>query len=111
MSEAIKALKGVPSWVWLAGAGAIAFYIWKSGGIAGAAQGVASGAVGVAAGAASGVVLGIGDAIGVTRTSETLCQKAMREGDNWAASKYCGAGDFLAWQGRGVAKTFDDLFN
>lgn len=104
----IKALGKVPQWVWLAGAAGVALYIIKKGGIAPAAQAAVAAVVGTAGnaatGAASGVVLGIGDVIGIPRTDETLCEQAKRMGKNFDASKYCTAGNYLKWQ-------YEDLFN
>lgn len=48
-----------------------------------------------AADAASGLVLGIGDAVGIPRTDETECARAMREGRWWDASFACPAGTFI----------------
>ena len=70
-------------------------YIWKKGGVAGAAAGAASAVVNAATGAATGTVLGIGDAIGVPRTDQTECEKALAEGRTWDASFACPAGQFL----------------
>lgn len=41
------------------------------------------------------VVNTVGDAIGLPRTNETECQKALREGRTWDASFACPAGTFL----------------
>lgn len=46
-------------------------------------------------GAVTGGVLAIGDKIGVPRTDETECQKALREGRTWDASFACDAGTFI----------------
>lgn len=69
-----------------------AWYVAKKG-VAGAAAGVVS-AAGEAAG---GAVLGIGDVIGIPRTNETECARAMREGRTWDASFACPAGTFLSY--------------
>lgn len=60
--------------------------------------------IGAAAGSAvaevgAGAVLGVGDVLGVPRTDETECQKALREGRLWDASFACPAGTFIggAW--------------
>lgn len=60
-----------------------------------------AGAVGVAADAAAGVVLGIGDEVGVPRTDQMLCDISKARGDVLGASKYCTAGDFLLWTMQG----------
>lgn len=45
--------------------------------------------------AGAGVVLGIGDAIGIPRTNLTECDKALLEGRTWDASFACPAGRFI----------------
>lgn len=45
--------------------------------------------------AGAGVVLGIGDAVGVPRTDMTECQRALAEGRKWDASFACPAGTFI----------------
>lgn len=62
-----------------------------------AAADVVSGAVGVVEDAAAGVVLGLGDAVGVPRTDAFMCEISKASGDALGASRYCTAGDFLAW--------------
>lgn len=47
--------------------------------------------------AMSGVVIGIGEVIGIPRTDETECEKAMREGRTWDASFACPAGTWLKY--------------
>jgi hypothetical protein len=79
-----------------AGLAALALLVLvKKNGIAGVAAdaGAAVGEAVVNAGA--GVVMGVGDAIGIPRTNETECEKAMREGRYWDASFACPAGDFI----------------
>ena len=45
--------------------------------------------------AGAGVVLGIGDAVGLPRTDMTECQRALAEGRRWDASFACPAGTFI----------------
>lgn len=45
--------------------------------------------------AGAGVVLGIGDAVGIPRTDMTECQRALAEGRRWDASFACPAGTFI----------------
>lgn len=45
--------------------------------------------------AGSGVVLGIGDAVGIPRTDMNECQRALAEGRKWDASFACPAGTFI----------------
>jgi hypothetical protein len=47
--------------------------------------------------AGGGVVLGVGDAVGIPRTDADLCAQAKAAGNTWDASKYCPAGDFLSY--------------
>ena len=61
----------------------------------GVASGVTSTVLNGAVGAAGGVVLGIGDVIGVPRTDPTECDKAIADGRTWDASFACPAGRFL----------------
>ncbi|RFP36160.1 hypothetical protein [Duganella sp. BJB476] len=59
------------------------------------AQTAATATVDAVKDAATGVVLGAGDALGVPRTDETECEKAMREGRTWDASFACPASTFI----------------
>lgn len=74
----------------------IGLYIWKKGGVGAAASSAAAAAVGVVGSAASGAVLGVGDAVGVPRTNQTECEKAIAEGRVWDASFACPASDWLS---------------
>jgi hypothetical protein len=67
----------------------------KKNGIAGAAAGLGEAAVDAAGGLVGGVAVGIGDQIGIPRTDENECQKAIREGRYWDASFACPAGTFI----------------
>lgn len=63
--------------------------------------------VGVAAGqavgdAAAGVVVGIGQSLGVPATELTKCEACKAAGDVLGASFACSAGDFLSWVGAGM---------
>lgn len=78
-------------------AATLAVFIWQKKSLAAAA-----GAVGAAAGsavvnAAGGVVLGVGDAVGIPRTNVTECERAKAEGRTWDASFACPAGDFIRY--------------
>lgn len=46
-------------------------------------------------GVLSGVAYGVGDRIGLERTNETECERAIREGRTWDASFACPAGTFI----------------
>lgn len=72
-----------------------------AGGVGQIAQDVAAGAVGAAGDAASGVVLGVGDVVGIPRTNESECEKAIREGRTWDASFACPAGRFIEYLSSG----------
>lgn len=56
-----------------------------------------SAAVDMADGLISGVVVGVGEAVGVPATSQTECQRAKAEGRTWDASFACPAKDFLTY--------------
>jgi len=74
---------------------ALAYIVKKNGGVGGVAAGAASALVGAVGDAASGVVLGIGDALGVPRTDMTECERAIAEGRTLDASFACPASTFL----------------
>ena len=58
---------------------------------------VGEAAVSTIVGAGTGVVLGVGEAVGVPRTNMTECERAKAEGRTWDASFACPAGDFLKY--------------
>lgn len=62
--------------------------------------------VDLADGALSGVVLGVGDAIGIPRTEPTKCEAAKASGSLWEVSFACPAADYF----RQIPKSFG-LFN
>lgn len=68
----------------------LALYLAKKG-----VAGAVAGAVTAAGDAAVGTVYGIGDFIGIPRTDAERCAKAKADGDLWAQSLYCPAGDFI----------------
>lgn len=115
IESALKQVGKIPPAVWIAAALGVGLYVIKKGGVGGAVAGVTAGVITgageVVKGAGTGAVLGIGDLIGLPRTTETACQKAMREGNNWQASLHCDAKTFLAWQARGAKKTLSDWFS
>ena len=88
----------------------VAVYVWKKGGIGGAVADLAAGAVGVANSAAGGVVNGLGDVIGIPRTSQTECERAISEGRTWDASFACPAGQFLGSLWTKSASPESDLY-
>lgn len=87
----------------------VAFYVWKKGGIAGAAAGAVGAVAGAAGDAVAGVSEGLGDLIGIPRTDQTECEKAIAEGRTLDASFACPAGTFLKnmWDSA-VGNTPDD---
>jgi len=112
----------IPNWALYTVAAGVALYVIKKGSLKAAAADAAAAVVGsagnVAVGAASGVVLGVGDIVGVPRTDLQACQLAIRQADNLAASKYCSAGVFARWQYLSIRKKFtgqdftmSDIFN
>lgn len=60
-------------------------------------KGVASNAVGLAADTAAGVVIGVGEVVGIPETNAQKCQQAMLEGNTMDASFYCPAPTFLKY--------------
>lgn len=64
-------------------------------GVKGAAQSAARAAVGMVEGTTTGVVVGIGQAVGVPETNQTQCQKDLAAGRTWDASFSCPAGTFI----------------
>lgn len=90
-------LRAVPWQLWAiaAGVAALALYRASGGTWSQLGQGVGTAAVDAAGGAVAGVSIGIGDALGVPRTNETECQRAIREGRTWDASFACPAGTFV----------------
>jgi len=73
----------------------VAYYVWRKGGVQGAAEAAAGAVVDAAAGATAGVVYGVSDRIGIPRTNQTECERAIAEGRTWDASFACPAGTFL----------------
>lgn len=72
---------------------AVLIYVKKN--LQGMIATAAGGVVGVVDDVASGVVIGVGEVIGIPRTNETECDKALREGRTWDASFACPAWKFL----------------
>lgn len=58
---------------------------------------IGSAAVDLVDGVVGGVVNGAGELVGVPRTNETECERAMREGRTWDASFACPAKRFLSY--------------
>lgn len=121
-------MKGAEALDWLkvaglVGVGLAVLYAWRKApsvaSVAAAVQDAASSAVhtvawavekaidaspiGLAQSAGTEAVLRIGDAVGVPRTSETECAKALREGRMWDASFACPAAEFVKGAWRSVA--------
>lgn len=79
--------------------GAALIYISRKGALgAGQAIGQAIGDV------PAGLVVGIGETIGLPATDADRCRRAMTEGDGIAASVYCPAPDYLRWELSGRPK-------
>lgn len=64
-------------------------------GVKGAAESTARAAVGIAEGTATGVVVGIGQAVGVPETDRDQCAADLAAGRTWDASFSCPAGTWL----------------
>lgn len=77
---------------------AVALYaLTRKGAAQAAGEALASTAVDTVVGAGTGVVLGVGDAVGIQRTNMTECERAKAEGRTWDASFACPAGNFLKY--------------
>lgn len=122
MFNALDAAKKIPVWAYWSLVAVVAIYVIKKGSVQNAAQGVTAAAVsaagGIVKGAAGGVVLGVGDVLGVPRTNLASCKQAIINADNGKALNYCSAGVFARWQylsGRkkltGQTFTMNDIFN
>lgn len=74
------------------GAGAILYLATRPG----AAAAIGSGAVSAAADLGGGVVLGIGDVVGIPRTDTDQCSQDLAAGRTWDASFSCPASRFIA---------------
>lgn len=80
------------------GVGLAALALWwvSRGGYGGAVgQTVGEAAVSTIVGAGTGVVLGAGEAVGIPRTNQTECERAIAEGRTWDASFACPAGTWI----------------
>lgn len=75
------------------GAGLVAASVMRNARNVGQALG--EGAAGAAIGAGEGVVLGVGDAVGIPRTDDDQCTIDLANGDLWAASFSCPAGRYI----------------
>lgn len=60
-------------------------------------QAIGGAVVDMADGVVTGVVVGIGEKVGIPATNMTECQRAMAEGRTWDASFACPAGTFLKY--------------
>ena len=82
----------------LAGAAVVAALAWRTWQRpAEAGQAVGGAVVDLADGIVSGVVVTVGEKVGIPATNQTECQKAKAEGRTWDASFACPAGDFLRY--------------
>jgi hypothetical protein len=95
----------IPTGVWLAAAGValVGFYVWKRGGIAGAA----AGAVQAVGDAGAGAVIGAGQMVGIPATNADKCGQDLAMGDYWAASFSCPASRFLSARFGGAESPVD----
>lgn len=76
---------------------AVLAVLWlsRSGNAATVGQTVGEAAVSTIVGAGTGVVLGASEAVGIPRTNQTECERAIAEGRTWDASFACPAGTFI----------------
>lgn len=79
-------------------AAALAWALWKNkGGAMGVGSAIGGAAVDFVDGAVSGVVVSVGEVVGIPATSRTQCEIDKANGDTWAASFSCPAKDFLSY--------------
>lgn len=91
-------MRAIPAPYLLAGAAvaaAMAFVAIK--GAKGTAQAIGGAAVDLVDGTVGGVVVGIGERVGIPATNMTECERAKAEGRTWDASFACPAKDFLSY--------------
>jgi hypothetical protein len=84
----------------IAGGAVLAALVWamtRQGGATGLGTAIGGAAVDLVDGAVSGVVIGIGEQVGIPATSKTQCEIDKAAGDTWAASFSCPAKDFLRY--------------
>lgn len=74
----------------LAASGALLYVLLRG------ARGVGADVGGGAVNFASGLVLGVGDGVGIPRTDAARCADCIARGDLWGASKYCAAGTLIS---------------
>lgn len=82
----------------IAGGAVLAALVWamtRPGGAAGLGTSLGGAAVDFVDGTVSGVVIGIGEVVGIPATNKTQCELDREAGNTWAASFSCPAKDFL----------------
>lgn len=84
-------LKDVPAPVWYTAGAALALWLVLRKLTPANAANITSGVVNTAGNAAAGVVLGVGDQIGVPRTNPERCAAAMRDRKGLDVATYCPA--------------------
>lgn len=85
---------------------ALVVLVKKKGAATAVGSAIGGAAVDLAGGFTSGVAYGIGDAVGLPRTSVSECQQLLNEGRLWEASFKCPAGTFIG----GAASAASDGF-
>lgn len=91
-------MRAIPTPYLLAGAAlaaVLAFMAMR--GARGTGESLGSAAVDLVDGAVGGVVVGIGERVGIPATDMTECERAKAEGRTWDASFACPAKDFLTY--------------
>lgn len=82
----------------------------KKNGVEGVGFAVGEAAADAVGGVVAGAAQGVGDWVGLPRTNETECEKAMREGRYWDASFVCPAGDFIGGTTSDAIDSLKDLW-
>lgn len=106
--------------------GVVAYAVWKASNALkkmpdnpqGAAESAARALLDAAAadfkraiGIAEGSVVGVGQSVGIPKTSVMLCTQAQVKGDGFAVSQYCTAAEYLSWQAGKVGQDISDWWN
>lgn len=97
-------LKDIPDVVWLMAGGVLLLWWIKSRGAGSVGSDIGGAVVDAVTGTVGGVVVGIGEAVGIPKTNQQMCDISKRNGNVMDASKYCTASDFISWNLNGRPK-------
>lgn len=94
----------------IAGGFYLAYLVYKNG-VSGVVADVVSGGLDVVGQVGAGVVVGVGEAVGIPATNQDQCSIDMANGDDWAASFSCPAPVFLKWQKDKLVSGLGNILN